>query len=53
MIFKFFDNRLECRIVLAFIGDTPKLSIQYTDEIIDEKEVLSTQDFCNRTLVVM
>ena len=36
---QFFDYHLGYRIDIAFIWDNPKLSIQYTGEIIDEKMV--------------
>ena len=46
---KIFDYHLECRIDIAFKWDIPKLFIQYTDEIIDKKGVLSSEDFRDGT----
>ena len=48
-IFNLFKYHLECRIDIAFIWDIPELFIQYTDEIIDEKGVLSSEDFRDGT----
>ena len=38
----YFKN-LECEIGIAFIWDLSELSIRYTSEIIEEKEVLLPQ----------
>ena len=47
-----FDDHLEYRIDLAFKWDIPELFIQYTGEIIGKKEVLSSQNFHDRTKII-
>ena len=45
----FFEYNLESGIGIPFIWDISELSIWYIGQIIDEKEVLSSQDFFDRT----
>ena len=50
-IFNIFKYHLECMIDKPFVWDIPELLIQYTDEIINKKEVLSSEDFRDGTFV--
>ena len=45
----FFEHNFESGIGIPFIWDISELSIWYIGKIIDEKEVLSSQDFFDRT----
>ena len=49
-IFNIFKYHLECMIDKPFVWDIPELLIQYTDEIINKKEVLSSEDFRDGTI---
>ena len=51
-IFNIFKYHLECMIDKPFVWDIPELLIQYTDEIINKKEVLSSEDFRDGTKFV-